>query len=54
MAEFKAEAIKQITERGHNTAEVAERLEIFTKSIYKWIKEAELQNQPIVNKDVMA
>lgn len=53
-AEFKAEAIKQITERGHNTAEVAERLGISTKSIYKWIKEAELQQQPIVNKDVMA
>ena len=24
-AEFKAEAIKQITERGHNTADVADR-----------------------------
>ena len=43
-AEFKAEAIKQITERGHNTTDVAERLGISTKSIYKWIKEAEIQN----------
>lgn len=42
-AEFKAEAIKQITEGGHNTANVAERLGISTKSIYKQIKEAELQ-----------
>jgi transposase len=53
-AEFKAEAIKQITERGHNTADVAERLGISTKSINKWIEEAELQKQPIVNKDVAA
>ena len=53
-AEFKAEAIKQITERGHNTANVAERLGISTKSIYKWIKEAELRKQPAVNKEVAA
>ena len=38
IAEFKVVAIKQITERGHNTAEVAERLGISTKSSYKWIK----------------
>ena len=53
-AEFKAEAIKQITERGHNTADVADRLGLSTKSIYKWIKEAEIQKQPLVNKYVAA
>lgn len=42
-AEFKAETIKQITERGHDVADVANRLEISTKSLYKWIKEAKLQ-----------
>jgi transposase len=31
-AEFKAEAIKKITERGHNTTAVAERLGISTHS----------------------
>jgi transposase len=53
-AEFKAEAIKQVTERGHSTTDVADRLGISTKSIYKWIKEAELQKQPAVSKDVAA
>jgi len=53
-AEFKAEAIKQITERGHDVADVAQRLGVSTKSLYKWIKEADLQKQPVVNKDVAA
>ena len=53
-AELKAEAIKQITERGHNKADVADRLGLSTKSIYKWIKEAEIQKQPLVNKYVAA
>lgn len=42
-AEFKAEAIKQITDRGHDVADVAQRLGVSTKSLYKWIKEADLQ-----------
>ena len=36
-AEFKAEAIKQITERGHDVADVADvaqRLGVCTKSLY--------------------
>jgi transposase len=53
-AEFKAEAIKQITERGHDVAEVAQRLGISTKSLYKWRHEIELQKQPAVNADVIA
>ena len=32
-AEFKAEAIKQITERGHNAADDAQRLGVSTKSL---------------------
>ena len=43
-AEFKAEAIKQISESGQNTADVADRLGMSTKSVYKCIKEAEIQN----------
>ena len=38
-AEFKAEAIKQITERGHVATDVAQRLGISTKSLYKWMQE---------------
>lgn len=35
---FKVEAVKQVTERGHKIAEVADRLGITTKSLYDWIK----------------
>ena len=39
--EFKTEALKQITERGHSTVEVANRLGITDKSLYRWKAEAE-------------
>ncbi len=53
-AEFKAEAIKQITERGHDMADVAKRLGVSTKSLYKWTHDANLQQHPAVSKDVAA
>ncbi len=34
--EFKIEAVKQVTERGHSVAEVADRLGITTHSLYAW------------------
>lgn len=34
--EFKAEAVKQVTERGHSVADVAQRLGITTHSLYAW------------------
>jgi transposase len=37
-AEFKAEAIKQVTERGHGVVEVSKRLGILDKSLYAWLK----------------
>lgn len=40
-AEFKAEALKQMTERGHNAVDVAKRLGITDKSLYRWKAEAE-------------
>jgi transposase len=40
-AEFKAEALKQVTERGHNAVDVAKRLGITDKSLYRWKAEAE-------------
>ena len=35
---FKADAIKQITERGHSIADVSQRLGVSTHSLYAWIK----------------
>lgn len=36
--EFKVEAVKQVTERGHPAKGVAKRLGISPYSLYKWIK----------------
>ena len=36
-AEFKAEAIKQVVERGHPVREVAERLGVSAWSLYEWL-----------------
>jgi len=37
-AEFKIEAVKQVTDRGYSVAEVAERLGTTTHSLYAWLK----------------
>ena len=36
--EFKIEAVKQVTERGHSVAEVAARLGVTPHSLYAWLK----------------
>jgi transposase len=36
--EFKIEAVRQVTERGHAVAEVAVRLGVSARSLYAWIK----------------
>ncbi len=36
--EFKIEAVKQVTQRGHSVADVAERLDVTSHSIYNWMK----------------
>ena len=36
--EFKDEAVKQVTERGHSVQEVAARLGVSNHSLYKWVK----------------
>lgn len=36
--EFKVEAVRQITDRGHPVAEVASRLGVTTHSLYAWLK----------------
>lgn len=35
--EFKAESVKQVTERGYPVSEVAERLGMSTHSLYVWL-----------------
>lgn len=51
-AEFKAEALKQITERRHGVVEVSQRLDVSDKSLFKWLREADLQKQPQFSKNV--
>ena len=36
--EFKIEAVKQITERGHSVADVSKRIGVSGHSLYNWIK----------------
>jgi len=36
--EFRIEAVKQITERGHRVADVSARIGVSQHSLYKWIK----------------
>lgn len=36
--EFKVEAVRQITERGHRVQEVASRLGVTTYSLYRWMQ----------------
>ena len=37
--EFKAEAVRQVTERGHPASEVAARLGVSAWSLHRWLKE---------------
>ncbi len=53
-AEFKAEAVKQITERGHSVAEVSKRLGISDKSLYVWLKQSQQRAQSPVKDDVLS
>ena len=36
--EFKIEAVKQITERGHSVSDVSKRLGVSSYSLYAWLK----------------
>ena len=41
--EFKAGAVKQVTERGHGVGEVVKRLGMSVKSLYPWVLLAKKQ-----------
>ena len=41
--EFKAEAVKQVIDRGYGVIEVAHRLGVSDKSLYVWLKRARQQ-----------
>jgi transposase len=43
--EFKAEAVRQVTQRGYSVTEVAERLGVSTHSLYKWVRAARPQTE---------
>jgi transposase len=53
-AEFKAEAVKQVTDRGHGVVEVAKRLGISDKSLYVWLKQSQQRSQAPAKDDVIA
>lgn len=42
--EFKIEAVKQVTEKGHSVTDVAMRLGTTTHSLYAWIKRYDPQS----------
>ena len=42
-AEFKAEAVNQVTDRGHGVVDVAKRLGTSGKSLYLWVRLAKEQ-----------
>lgn len=52
--EFKIEAVKQVTERGHRVAEVAARLDVSQHSLYAWIKQYSLPPEQRVAQDQQA
>ncbi len=52
--DFKADAIKQITERGHSIADVSQRLGVSTHSLYAWIKRHAASPSAMVKDDQSA
>jgi len=49
--EFKLEAVKQVTERGHSVYDVARRLGVTTHSLYAWCKKYGNDSQTVAQKD---
>ena len=51
--DFRLDAIKQITERGHSVADVSQRLGVSTHSLYGWMKRY-AASPPVVKEDQSA
>ena len=51
--EFKEEAVRQVIERGHSVAEVAQRLDVSAHSIYKWVKAIKPDKSEQSDKDLL-
>ena len=43
LSEFKAEAVRQVTKRGHGVVDIAKRLGMSGKSLYLWVRLAKEQ-----------
>lgn len=52
--DFKSNAIKQITERGHSVADVSKRLGVSTHSLYGWMKRYASSSRVTVKEDQSA
>ena len=52
--EFRAEAIRQVTERGYMVREVAGRRGVSTYSLYKWLKGASKTPRRVAQEDLRA
>jgi transposase len=52
--EFRVEAIRHVTERGHPVSEVARRLGVSTNSMYKWLKGVSKTPRLVAQEDLRA
>jgi transposase len=52
--EFRAEAVRQVTERGYPVSEVARRLGVSTNSMYKWLKGVSKAPRLVAQEDLRA
>ena len=50
--EFKEEAVRQVTDKGHSVVDVAKRLGISDQLLYKWVKKFKDTNQPVAIDDM--
>jgi len=52
--EFKIEAVKQVTERGHSIPDVSKRLGVTSKSLHAWVKRYSLSPDERAQSDSQA
>ncbi len=53
-AEFREEAVRQVTQRGYPVSEVSERLGVSSKSLYKWIRDSKVSPEDKESKSEIA